>query len=276
MPEHDEQRSDSPKTFGASVHDASSLEAGYTAGHRRYEIGGMLLSTTLAVLLSVRVAACPRLSGWWVPLAALIGLLFADFLSGFVHWMFDTWGSVDTPVFGRLAIRTFRHHHVDEKAITRHDFIETNGHNFGLTVILTGSGLLGVHAETATMVGTFVGMCLLAATVFVSITSQVHKWAHMDRPPRVIKALQSARLLLSPDHHAAHHAAPYNRNYCITVGWLNGPLRAVRFFETLERVITAVTGAVPREDDIGHEAAVATVEEETAQAPVVADEPRLP
>ena len=58
-----------------------------------------------------------------------------------------------------------------------------------------------------------------------------------------------------------HHSAPYNRNYCITVGWMNGPLRAVRFFETLEWAITAVTGAIPREDDIGKEEAIAVVAE---------------
>jgi hypothetical protein len=41
-----------------------------------------------------------------------------------------------------------------------------------------------------------------------------------------------------------------------TLGWMNGPLRAIRFFETLERTITAVTGVVPREDDLGKEAAL--------------------
>ena len=70
------------------------------------------------------------------------------------------------------------------------------------------------------------------------------------------QSLQRARLIISPGHHSVHHAAPYTRNYCITVGWLNGPLRAVRFFETLERVISAVTGAVPREDDLGSEKAL--------------------
>ena len=54
----------------------------------------------------------------------------------------------------------------------------------------------------------------------------------------------------------------------------------VRFFETLERVITAVTGAVPREDDLGETAALevaaelelerdAEVESASAPAPVV-------
>jgi plasmanylethanolamine desaturase len=236
--------------------DPNELQAGYTAKHRRLEIGATIVLAVTFVWLCVRIAQCQPLSGWFVPLAALVGLLFSDFVSGFVHWLFDTWGSLDTPIFGKLAIRTFRHHHADEKAITRHDFIETNGHNFGLSILYTTSGLLFIHSKTATLTGVFVGQCLIAATIFTGFTSQIHKWAHQNKPHRFIQLLQRARIILSPQHHALHHSAPYNRNYCITVGWMNGPLRSVRFFEMLERIITAVTGAVPREDDIGKEAAV--------------------
>ncbi len=242
-------------------HDAEALEAGYSTGHRIYEIGGILAAVTLTTLLAIRMAKCPSLSGWWTPLAALVGLLFSDFISGFVHWLFDTWGSTDTPVFGRLAIRTFRHHHVDAKAITRHDFIETNGHNIALTNIYGISGLFFVvpSPEDASLSDVFTVQCLLCATFFTAFTSQIHKWAHMDEPPPIIALLQRARLALAPDHHDVHHTAPYARNYCITVGWMNGPLRAVRFFETLEWIISSVTGAVPRADDIGEEAALAIV-----------------
>lgn len=256
-------------TEGTKQRDASELEAGYTSGHRLYELGGIALTTVTGTWLLVRLFHSPTLSGWWAPLAALVGMLFADFISGFVHWMFDTWGSVDTPVVGRLAIRTFRHHHVDQKAITRHDFIETNGHNIALSTICAVFGILWCDPEKPTLLGVFFGMSGAFAIVFVSMTSQIHKWSHEDEPAKVIRFLQRTRIILSPSHHAVHHAAPYNRNYCITVGWMNGPLRAVRFFETLERVITAVTGVIPRADDIGEDAALATIEE-SGQAAVPA------
>lgn len=241
---------------------ANELANGYTKGHRLYELGGITLTSVTSLYLLYVLSKSPSLTGWYMPLAALMGILFADFISGFVHWMFDTWGSVDTPVVGALAIRTFRHHHVDKKAMLVHDFIETNGHNIALSTICSTSGIALLSLGHVTTFDTFCASSCAFAIIFVSLTSQIHKWAHMEEAaPRWVKLLQRTRIILSPDHHDLHHSAPYNRNYCITVGWMNGPLRTVRFFETLEWVITAVTGALPREDDIGKEQALAIVTE---------------
>jgi plasmanylethanolamine desaturase len=230
---------------GPTKHQAAELAAGYSGWHRLYESAGIVATSVGFVWLIVRLLKCPALPGAFMLLAALAALLFADFISGFVHWMFDTWGAVETPVFGRLAIRTFRHHHVDPKAITRHDFIETNGHNFTLSLVLVVNGVSHADPEHATIADVFIATSSAFGIVFVSLTSQIHKWAHMERPPRMVALLQRARLVLSPGHHARHHVAPHDRSYCITVGWLNGPLRRIRFFETLERVITLLSGAVP-------------------------------
>lgn len=240
---------------GTRRKDSQELASGYTAGHRAYELGGMALATGLTAYLVWKLAHSAP-SGWWAPLAIFCGILAADFTSGLFHWGFDTWGGVDTPVLGKLAIRTFREHHVDEKAITRHDFVETNGHNFALTVISTSTGLYLMHVYNG-LVGTFFGMACISWSLFIAFTSQIHKYAHMDRPSAIVAFLQRMRLILTKEHHALHHAAPYDRAYCITVGWMNGPLRAVRFFETSEKIITAITGWIPREDDIGKEAAMA-------------------
>jgi plasmanylethanolamine desaturase len=245
----------------APPHDADALAAGYAASHRTAEYCGIVVAVACSAWLTVWTAHCPSLSGWWMPLAAFVGILLSDFTSGFVHWMFDSWGSLDTPVMGRLAIRTFRHHHVAPKAITTHDFVETNAHNIALTVIYSTVGFL-VLRGTTTLFDVFIAQMLLCATFFTAFTSQIHKWAHMDEPPRIVALLQRARLIISPEHHRHHHVAPYNRNYCITVGWLNGPLRAIRFFETLERTITALTGVIPREDDLGKDVAIEVAAEE--------------
>ena len=241
--------------------DAAALEAGYEKTHRAYELSGIVGAVIMACWLLLRIIQSAPVSLWWMTLAALIGTLAADFTSGFVHWMFDTWGSVDTPVVGRLAIRTFRHHHVDEKAITHHDFVETNGHNFALSLLPGTIGVLWVRPATATSFDVFCGMALLGLAVVNTWTSQIHKWAHTEERPRIVRLLQDARIILHPAHHAVHHKTPHRRNYCITLGWLNAPLRAIHFFETLERIVTAVTGAIPRADDLGELAAVEVVAE---------------
>ena len=34
-----------------------------------------------------------------------MGILFADFMSGIVHWIADTWGSLEVPLIGPTFIR---------------------------------------------------------------------------------------------------------------------------------------------------------------------------
>jgi ubiquitin-conjugating enzyme E2 variant len=186
-------------------------------------------------------------SSWLMALSAFGGFVAADFFSGLVHWGFDTWGKPTTPVLGPKWIVPFRIHHVDPKAMTLHGFAETNGANCIAALPLLGFSLLlpPNHLWSASLLVFLVALCLGTFG-----TNQFHKWAHLDHVHPLIRLSQSAGLILSPEHHAAHHAAPYDRNYCITTGWLNPLLTRINFFRRSERLITAVTGALPRNDDL--------------------------
>ncbi len=161
--------------------------------------------------------------------------------------VFDRDGTFLEERDGSMFVRPFREHHVDPKAITRHDFVETNGSN----CLATAPVLLGALAldPASSVVARFVVVFLVALALGVFATNQFHKWAHTDVPPRTVRWLQRLGLVLRPDHHAVHHQAPFVLHYCITTGWMNPVLDGVGYFRAVERAISAATGAVPRAED---------------------------
>ncbi len=180
-------------------------------------------------------------------LAAVLGYVGADFVSGLVHWLFDTWGSDTTPIVGKTFIVPFRLHHSDEKEMTLHGFIATNGHNCLVTApVLFGTLFIDVSSPLGA--GAVTLLFWLCFGTF--LTNQFHKWAHEDELPGFVVFLQKSRLILSKPNHDVHHQRPYDSYYCITTGWLNWSLKTVRFYRGLEWLITAVTGARPRVDDL--------------------------
>jgi ubiquitin-conjugating enzyme E2 variant len=251
-------------SHGFPEQEVTALTKDYTRGRRAFD------TIVIAVFFVVEAFVIYRAWDFLMenPLTSLIisffGYVAADFISGFVHWMGDTWGTPSMPVIGQYLIRPFREHHVDQTAITRHGFTETNGANCLVTMIVllpTISILYGSNSFWALGFHVFV----FAMTMGVFGTNQFHRQAHLPAAerPRVIRWLQSLGLILGSAHHAKHHASPYDTYYCITVGWLNPILAKTRFFRVAEKIVTKITGAIPRKNDIVLTAtkAVATVGE---------------
>jgi hypothetical protein len=212
-----------------------------------HEVGAVWLFGLLSAGLLYRAAYSLQGHPGVLLAAAFLGYVGSDLASGLVHWGFDTWGSAETPVLGKVFIVPFRVHHSDPMDITRHGFAATNGHTALVASPVLALALLlpGSWSITPALMVLVLSLC---AGVFA--TNQFHKWAHEENPAAWVQWLQRSHLVLGSAHHALHHARPYARNYCITSGWLNGTLDAVGFFRTLERLITAVTGAKPRRDDL--------------------------
>ena len=173
------------------------------------------------------------------PAIGLCSFLAADFASGFVHWMADTYGSPQTPVVGPKLVTPFREHHTDPLAITRHDFFEANGDNCLTTLFVLVPAyvwLPSIEAAWATGLSLFVVLLALA----VLLTSIAHGWAHTPEPPRLVRALQRAGLILSREHHDKHHRGDHSTHYCITTGWLNPLLDRTRFFRVFVRLLAVI------------------------------------
>jgi ubiquitin-conjugating enzyme E2 variant len=178
---------------------------------------------------------------WWQILGAwLVGVLLADLVSGFIHWLMDTWGTPETPVFGELFIRDFRIHHQDEKEMTRHGFFETNGNNAMVLLLVLVPAVLWspTRPEWIAFIISFASAILF--------TNQIHKWSHEDKPSRFVTWLQSTHVILPPDVHAMHHIYPHTTYYNITTGWLNLIIELIRIYPAMERAISTVTGWKPR------------------------------
>lgn len=166
-----------------------------------------------------------------IVLSAITGYIFADFLSGFVHFLGDTFGSETTPIIGAAFVQPFRKHHTDPEDITKHGFVETNGHNclVSIPVMMIMAHVLFKYVVVSAAAGfAFATSYFLILGVF--LTNQFHKWAHLKRAPAPIRFLQRTRLILSPAHHKIHHTSPYTRYFCITTGWLNFTLDRLFFF----------------------------------------------
>lgn len=193
----------------------------YGRGQRLIEVASIALFVPLAGWGLLRLA---QESGAWFPLlvlaAAPCGWIAADLFSGLLHYSFDTWGSVKTPVIGSAFIRPFREHHADPQEMTRHDFVETNGSSClaGLP-LLVAAGLISLDSVFLLFI-----QAIFVFTAFGGVaTNQCHKWAHMDEAatPRLVRLAQRWRLALPPEHHQRHHTPPFNTHFCISCGWLN-------------------------------------------------------
>lgn len=231
--------------------DATELErlrSGRTHVHRRIEIACLAGYFTVAPFLVARIVmVAVEQHVPYLPLVVLaglfVGLVWADIGSGFIHWLADNWGHPDMPIIGQAIIRSFRHHHVAPKDMTTHDFIELNGipSLFGQIPMAVGFAC----TELSPTMAVFGGVVGFTAGACVMLTNQTHKWAHEDHPPAIARVLQALGLALRPTVHAVHHAAPYDRYYCITNGWTNAPVRWLRVFEIIEWCVTSLTGIEP-------------------------------
>ena len=228
--------------------DPKVLSSPYGRGHRALEIASIAFLFAALSWVAVRVATAGCGAGDWLRIScAVVGAyLISDFISGFVHWAGDTVGDENTPVFGANFVRPFRYHHVDPKDITRHDFVETNGNN----CIVAAPVLVLVLLVMPKAPGPLFHTCVVVAgtAFFVFCTNQFHMWAHTDSPGPWVRALQRAGLILSPEHHALHHAAPQDKCYCITVGWMNPLLDRLRFFRVCESAIARIVPGALRPD----------------------------
>lgn len=155
-------------------------------------------------------------------------IMLADFVTGFIHWLEDSYWTEKTPVLGKWLVKPNLEHHRDGQAFLKKSWLASSWDLMliGLFVLYFA---LTLHHFTWEV-------CLFA--LITMNANQIHKWAHMtDRnpaKPKVIGWLQRVYVLQSPMHHGQHHRKPNNSHYCTVTNWLNPILDAIGFWRGLE------------------------------------------
>ncbi len=170
-------------------------------GHYLLEVFGILSFVLLILLIGVEIYGGMINFGdlWLVPILAVLAYLAADFLSGFVHFLADNFGSYDTPILGPNFIQPFREHHIDPKGIVGNDFVDANGNNSLASLPFMLVVWVVVPLETW-YYGYLFGTVFLFVCLAAFLTNQFHKWAHMDTPPAFVGWLQERGVILSREH----------------------------------------------------------------------------
>jgi|SRR6266511_2460716 len=171
-------------------------------------------------------------------IGAIIAL--ADFISGVLHWMEDSYGSEHTPLLGRIVVTPNVIHHHHPREFTRSPFWRRNSVTLVLAFLMLAFGTLFFGASWQLHF-----FCALAA-----ISNELHCWAHRspEENGRLITFLHRYHILQTPDHHAVHHTDPKNRAYCVLTNCINPLLDRMRFWRRAEAVIYLILRVQPRPD----------------------------
>uniref|UniRef100_A0A1B0FN61 Lipid desaturase domain-containing protein n=1 Tax=Glossina morsitans morsitans TaxID=37546 RepID=A0A1B0FN61_GLOMM len=218
--------------WGPQNKGAQELANLYSPGKRAQELICVYTCIALMIIDFILILKHLRFDRICVTfVSAFFGIITADFGSGLVHWAADTWGSIDLPILGKHFLRPFREHHLDPTSITRHDFIETNGDNFMVSIPMLGYLAYNFNTKSYSDIQQDFGWIsyLFLLSIFVAMTNQIHKWSHTYWGlPKWVLLLQSYHVILPRKHHRIHHVAPHETYFCITTGWLNWPLEKFR------------------------------------------------
>lgn len=174
---------------------------------------------------------------------ALIAVQFAlcvlagDAVTGHVHWWEDAYAHLGwREPFKTQVVKPNLLHHEDQTAFLAGTWFTRCWH----TLLLAGCVLFCAYT-----VG-LLSWQLAVIAIVAALGNETHAWAHY-RAPWYARMLQEMGILTTPQQHAKHHKAPYDRCYCTVTNLLNPPLDAVGFWRGLELTLCYAGVAVRRQ-----------------------------
>lgn len=163
-----------------------------------------------------------------IVLKALGIILLADFVTGVIHWLEDSFWSPETPILGKWIVEPNLAHHQNGQA-----FLQKTWWQSSWDLVLVSLLLVTVCIAFNVFTWEIALFALITANA-----NQIHKWAHMTNKnpskPAIIQFLQRIYLLQTPMHHGQHHRKPNDSHYCTVTNFLNPILDSLKFWRGLE------------------------------------------
>jgi plasmanylethanolamine desaturase len=214
-----------------------------------------IVANTLLILWCALWVQCHRddagIELGWVIVSVVAAVYLADFFSGFVHWMTDTWGD-EVFLHGVLerVISIAREHHLYPYHIVGYGFRDYSAYSSWPNVAIVGPIALALTLAANPAPAVFAGVvvCLVISGIMVFGT-HAHRLGHRDTRSKIVRILQNCRLLVTPSYHAVHHRGNHDIRYCVINGWANPLCDRIRLWRSLEWFIQHVTRALPRQND---------------------------
>lgn len=183
---------------------------------------------------------------WWI-VALFVGLFFADFFSGFVHWATDTW--FDERVSCRV-VSIAREHHIYPQHIVGYTARDYLGYSCWPTFLVMGPIIAMLTLVLQFSTGVYFAAVISNIVILVmAFGTYAHRLGHTRSKSRFIEILQRYRLLNSLAYHGLHHTGQHDGRYSVINGWADEILDRIGFWRVIENLIHAMTGMEPRRND---------------------------
>jgi hypothetical protein len=153
--------------------------------------------------------------------------LAADFISGFGHWLEDTYSLPTWPYLGpAIAVPNIRHHKYPRQMGI--DFWHRNG----LQIVVA------LHAVAVLAITNYLTWPVGLTLAIAACSNEFHAIAHGVTGNRLTDFLQEMGFIQSEEHHKYHHVKPFKTRFCVITNYLNPILDRIRFWSVLEWMVS--------------------------------------
>jgi hypothetical protein len=172
----------------------------------------------------------------------IIGVALADFISGTLHWLEDSYGDEEWPILGHYVIQPNLHHHTSPS-----EFVQGSYWMRNRSVLVIAALVGGIFWAL-----NWVNIVTITALIVGSHANEIHSWAHKPsgKVSKLIRFGQKHGILLGAFHHWQHHKDNLDTHYCTITNFVNPVLDRLKVFRAIERTVWLISGHSPRDREI--------------------------